>query len=342
MSVGNDADANVLELPDRSSTQHEMVEGLSHLMRNTFCATESKPHLAAPDAILSENVAVDAASASRANGHEQSKASSSAPCTAQAHPPVPSAPSAHMLATAAVSPLATNTFAQLSEWASMIESTGHAANLEERLQHSELARKHAEAKSQALTDAVDRLTKEAAELRGSIATMVKDRSNGIKQISCLARAVAIAEQKSLEKDTLIVELQDQLSKDALIEELKAVREENAILTTQVEVLSERISRVQPRSEVDISSLYRSSCLGTSASTERALALSTPSRSPKTSGCATPAASASAKSPFVLARSKMVLPSSPSSGSAFLYQAERENAVLTGAHDLDKSIFHTRS
>ena len=105
----------------------------------------------------------------------------------------------------------------------MIESTGHAANLEERLQHSELARKHAEAKSQALTDDLDRLTKEAAELRESIATMVKDRSNSIKQISCLARAVAIAEQKSLEKDTLIVELQDQLSKDALIEELKAVR-----------------------------------------------------------------------------------------------------------------------
>ena len=91
-------------------------------------------------------------------------------------------------------------------------------------------------------------TKEAAELRGSIATqwsrIARTASN---RFHVLRAQLQLQNKKSPEKDTLIVELQDQLS-DALTGGAKG-REENAILTTQVEVLERHgIHEPAPSSE----------------------------------------------------------------------------------------------
>lgn len=189
---------------------------------------------------------------------------------------------------------------QLAEWAKMLEATSHVAAFEDRLTHAEHARKHAEAKVAVLEADIRRLTGESVDLRKSVEKMGNDRAAGIAHITSLARAVAVAEQKVVERDRHLAMLQDELSQSSS-GELKTLREENQVLISQIELLSARLHSV-PHSSGDVNR--------PSANIHAAQA-SPPSASSRTASRA-PLASTS-KSPFVLARTKMpTTPGHPSS------------------------------
>ena len=118
---------------------------------------------------------------------------------------------------------------RLVRLASLLESTGHVAEIEDRLQASERTA------SQAASE-VERLTSECAELREQVECMQSDRTSGIQQITLLARAVSVAERKVCEREAEIERLHK--AKESAYE-VQSLREENALLNDQLKMLAER-------------------------------------------------------------------------------------------------------
>ena len=151
-----------------------------------------------------------------------------------------------LAAVAASRPPAGSPSTDVHRWASALESTAMVTDLEERLLRSERARQRAEAQVATLESRLRGLEAENTMLGGALAELNQHErqqgsamATGVQHIADMARALALAEKRVEERDGEIERLNEALE-SAPAGELAALRKENATLSAQLQVLSERL------------------------------------------------------------------------------------------------------